>query len=370
LIGDPQQLGPIVKLTPLQVTRIAINHGLESDELRAGGMDFSNGSAYSAFEVIAGSEKVCLLNEHYRCHPLIARWFNTAFYRGSLTVLTHLVGLSSSDRVLIWTDVEGSAVRSNGRSWMNEAEAQSILKEIEAILIENPSPSVGVVTPFSAQATLLEQMVRDRFSEEAISELDIVIGTAHRFQGNERDIMLFSTVLTPGVTFRAIKWVEDTRNLINVAASRAKSSLRIFGHPSIGKPGALRLPTLEGLRAAALEGLEDSGASWRIHSGAEKLLYEAMVNVGLTPITKPLESGYELDFALIAPTVKLNIEVDGFQHFDERGRQRRQDLARDQVLRSLNWEVLRIPDWRCCIEADSIAEKIRARTSNPLIQGL
>lgn len=367
VIGDLQQLAPIVKLTPREVTRIAIKNGLKPESLQAEGLDFSMGSAYSAFEVVAGFDKVSLLSEHYRCHPLIARWFNAAFYRGSLTVLTDLVGFSSSDRALIWTDVEGSAVRSNGRSWMNEAEAQSILKEIEEILIEDRSASVGVVTPFSAQSTLLEQMVRDRFNKEAISELDLVIGTAHRFQGNERDIMLFSTVLTPGVTFRAIKWVEDSRNLINVAASRAKSSLRIFGHPSIGKPSVLRLPTLEGLRAAALEGLEDNGASWRIHSGAEQLLYEAMVKVGLAPITKPIESGYELDFALITPTLRLNIEVDGLHHFDERGRQRRQDLARDRVLRSLNWEVLRIPDWCCYIEADSIAEKIRVRTSNPLI---
>ena len=45
----------------------------------------------------------------------------------------------------------------------------------------------------------------------------------------------------------------------------------------------------------------------------------------LLPYAKLEVEGYELDFALLEQGIKLNIEVDGDQHLDARGRQRRQD---------------------------------------------
>ena len=57
------------------------------------------------------------------------------------------------------------------------------------------------------------------------------------------------------------------------------------------------------------------------------------------PYAKLDVEGYELDFALLEQGIKLNVEVDGDQHLDARGRQRRQDLARDRVLAKLGWTV-------------------------------
>ena len=56
--------------------------------------------------------------------------------------------------------------------------------------------------------------------------------------------------------------------------------------------------------------------------------------------------------------IRLNIEVDGDQHMDVRGRQRRQDVTRDRVLSSLGWTVLRVPAWRCHEEIDSVIAEI------------
>ena len=58
------------------------------------------------------------------------------------------------------------------------------------------------------------------------------------------------------------------------------------------------------------------------------------------------------------PTVPLDIEVDGIHHTDSRGRQRRQDLARDQILESMGWRVLRIPAWQCLSEPDRAAAAV------------
>lgn len=57
----------------------------------------------------------------------------------------------------------------------------------------------------------------------------------------------------------------------------------------------------------------------------------------------------------------MDIEVDGSQHTDHRGRQRRQDLARDAVLQATGLRVIRVPAWSCLQDADTAAREIAAR---------
>ena len=56
----------------------------------------------------------------------------------------------------------------------------------------------------------------------------------------------------------------------------------------------------------------------------------------------------------------LNVEADGVHHTDARGRQRRQDVARDQVLQGLGWRVLRSPAWECLATPDAAAARVSA----------
>ena len=108
-------------------------------------------------------------------------------------------------------------------------------------------------------------------------------------------------------------------------------------------------PTLASLRVylrdevTRNEGAGSPFAEFRTDSTSEKLLLDAMQLRNLSPYAKLEVEGYELDFALLEQGVKLNVEVDGDQHLDARGRQRRQDLTRDRVLVKLGWTVLRDP---------------------------
>ncbi|MHB1490064.1 MAG: endonuclease domain-containing protein [Cellulomonas sp.] len=136
--------------------------------------------------------------------------------------------------------------------------------------------TLEVVTPFAAQAALITARLTAALGASAWDAKNVTVGTAHRFQGDERDVMLLSTVLA-----------------------------------------ADAIPEL-----------------------------------------KVVVEGYELDFALDSPTGPLDIEVDGVHHTDTRGRQRRQDLARDQILESMGWRVLRIPAWRCLAEPDRVAADV------------
>ena len=368
VVGDPCQLNPIVSLSDGLLQEIAIQTGFDNDDLRERGIHHKDGSAYSAFEFAVRPQPPVLLNEHYRCHPHIARWFNRTFYKGELTVLTDVSDISQRDRAIGWVDVEGEAVRPASGSWLNQAEAEQTVTQLRSI-IESGYKTVGVVTPFTAQARLIDRLAKRQLGQDFLGETNFVSGTAHRLQGGERDAIVLSSVLSPGMSKSGARWIEKEKNLLNVAVSRARRALIVLGHPLIGDLGS---PTLDSLRiylsdeVARNEGASSPIAEFRTDSTSEKLLLEAMQLRDLLPYAKLKVEGYELDFALLEQGVKLNVEVDGDQHLDARGRQRRQDLTRDRVLVKLGWTVLRIPAWRCHEEIGSVIDEIR-KARNKLI---
>ena len=360
IVGDPYQLNPIISISDGHLQEIATQTGFKNDNLRARGLHHKEGSAYSAFEFALRPQEPVLLNEHYRCHPHIARWFNKHFYKDELTILTDISDVSHRDRAIVWYDVDGIAEREN-RSWFNKQEAEQAILQLR-YAIDWGYKTVGVVTPFTAQARYIKKLARSHFSSEVLDDIRFVSGTAHRFQGDEREAIIFSSVLSPQMSKGGIRWVEKERNLLNVAVSRARRALIVFGNPGIGNLGS---PTLYSLRTYLCEEVtrnEDTSslfAQFRTDSTSEELLLAAM-QLGDVAVSPKIEvEGYELDFALLEQGIKLNIEVDGDQHLDSRGRQRRRDISRDRILSNLGWTVLRIPAWRCHGEIDTVIEEIK-----------
>ena len=367
VIGDPNQLTPVITLSDALTRKIAASEGFDNDDLARRGTHYKEGSSYLAFARVleAGDQPPIVLDEHYRCHPHIARWFNREFYLGELTVLTDVAPMPRDQRIIGWVDVPGSATRGAAASWTNAAEAKQAVQQITALL-KAGCRSVGVVTPFAAQAALIERMAQsdENLGSERLAACDFSCGTAHRFQGGERDAIVVSAVLAPGTPRQTAAWVERERYLINVAVSRARQSLVVLGHPEIGAVGS---PTMASLRTYLREVATADGEARpaddkvRTDSRAEACLLEAMRNVGWQPSAKLYVEGYELDFALWAQDLKLNVEVDGDHHVDARGKLRRQDLARDRILIGMGWDVIRIPAWICTWDVDEAISRIAAR---------
>jgi very-short-patch-repair endonuclease len=361
VVGDPNQLSPIVQVGENTVDSITdlvgIRHLIHSNP----GLDYKRGSAYAAFESAKGVEDVLLLDEHYRCHPRIARWFNETFYGNLLTVMTDVSRMTSTHRGISWVDVDGNAVRPQSqRSWVNVAEADEVVKAIQMLL--GKGLTIGVVAPFAAQAAAIGRLTEIELGADVLADIDFTSGTAHRFQGDERDVIIFSSCVAPGISEHAAKWVEKERNLINVAVSRARQQLIVIGSPWIAK---LKCPTLSSLRAFSKDVDGDGGrVGHMIASESERRLLDAMIASGLSPLSKVEVEGFELDFALIFRQFNIDIEVDGDQHFDARRHQRRQDVYRDRVLRRAGWTVLRYPAWRCFLEPQQVVTEIREYLRN------
>ncbi|MEH7304228.1 DEAD/DEAH box helicase [Neobacillus drentensis] len=82
--------------------------------------------------------------------------------------------------------------------------------------------SIGYVTPYRAQADLMELILADLYEKE-LSTADIIAATVHRFQGSERDVMVFDTVESePQTRAGMLLTGKDSERLINVAITRTK----------------------------------------------------------------------------------------------------------------------------------------------------
>jgi len=362
IVGDPCQLNPIVSVGDGHLQKIARQAGFGNEQLRERGMHHKHGSAYAAFEHALKPARPAILDEHYRCHPHIARWFNRTFYANALTVLTDVSTAPSGDRAVGWIDVDGEAERPESGSWINRPEAGQAIRQLAAEL-QAGCRSVGVATPFQAQARLIQQLAKRRFGNEKLNEIGFMSGTAHRLQGDERDTIIFSAVLSPQMPINAIRWVEKERNLLNVAVSRARSRLVVMGHPRIDEFGCATLASLRIYVRQEVSNKKSRPAEFRTDSEPERLLLEALQDEGFKPYAKINVEGYELDFALLERGIKLNVEVDGDQHKDSRGMRRRKDIARDRVLTRSGWAVFRVPAWRCHEELGLIIDEL-ARERN------
>lgn len=361
IIGDPNQLQHIATISRRDEEACFQRAGLSKDWVENNQFSHIRHSAYLATARVV--EQVHLLDEHYRSHPQIIEFSNRMFYGRALTVLTEPAGLLDfGTQAVAWRHVSGPAWRPEAGSALNEEEADAVVEELSRLIEKTPpGMTIGIVSPFSAQKRLIGQLAEKQVAKADRARVELAIGTAHTFQGDERDIVIFSPVVSDGIKESTLRWLIGTPNLFNVAVTRARSYLLVVGNQeycsAMGGPlGELAsyARDLQVERAVAEE-----GATGNLHSEAEARLYEALLQEGLTVKPKKMVHGYECDFVTGDEHLAVNIECDGVQHLDYLGRQRRQDLARDALLKASGLNVVRVPAWKCISDPTTVAIEIK-----------
>lgn len=366
VIGDPKQLRHVCSLPGPQAAELASSREFDPSLLQERGLAYDTCSAYDAFARLVADPH--FLAEHYRSHPAIIALANARFYDQRLVVLTdprERIQLPGRPAVA-WVDVRGHVERPPTGSARNPKEARRVADLVAEVIASAPSgTTVGIVTPFSAHASLIDRLLDSRISDEERRRVELRIGTAHRFQGDERDVVVFSPVVSQGMQGKTTAWILRTENLINVALTRARSHLVVVGDKTACRTAGGVLAELVATVDAVAEGRPAPGvvgAAWlegQLHSGAEAALMTALTDVGLHVRPKDVIAGYECDFVITLDDGRpLVVECDGVTHHDALGRLRRQDRVRDRILRSMGAEVIRVPAWRCLVEADRVAADV------------
>ena len=163
-----------------------------------------------------------MLDEHFRSLPPIINFSNYEFYNDRIRVMKKD---SLEDNAIDIIKVPDGKVDMDATRNLPEIEA--LVKTLHEIIIEdekkNPDNpvSIGIISPFRAQVEQLKISVPKVLSDYMIKKHRIEIGTAHTFQGDERDIILMSWAFANNSYPQSITFLQKP-NLFNVAITRAK----------------------------------------------------------------------------------------------------------------------------------------------------
>ncbi|MBN1280470.1 MAG: AAA family ATPase [Candidatus Thermoplasmatota archaeon] len=325
IIGDPYQLKHISLLTEAQDRTLAVDHHLSDEQYEW--FSYTKNSLYHLAERIihAQNEQPLLLNEHYRCHPDIIGFSNEYYYHRQLTVATddtRLLQHPSLTTHILWHHVRGKTIHAT--SPYNEIEAERVAEEALKILGTFPSKStsVGIVTLFRAQSELISAKL------EVFKDLyptPVTIGTAHRFQGDEKDIIIFSPAVSEGVKQGTLHWIQTTSQLLNVAVTRAKSLFIVVGDKETCAQTAGPLQNLAQYVDARMRQNQTQ------HSPLHKRLYEEATKHHLPLIPQYYIHGkapFHVDFALCVNGRQYAIDITDAC-----------DAQKKSVLREAGWRI-------------------------------
>jgi DNA replication ATP-dependent helicase Dna2 len=98
-------------------------------------------------------------------------------------------------------------------------------------LAYDPTRTIGIIAPFRGQGALI------RHELEALGiphTEDISIDTVERYQGSQRDIIIYCTTITSATQLELIVDPIDTIDRkLNVAVTRARQQLFVIGIPNV-----------------------------------------------------------------------------------------------------------------------------------------
>lgn len=251
LIGDHKQL-PAVVVQAVEESRVG------APELVQMGMRDRRDSLferlYNLHRETADSPFCGYLDRHGRMHPEIALFPNYLFYNGRLKE----VGTPHQKQELefrVWDQSNPikqliaqrrmgfipSAVAKTRKTNREEAQIiqQLVLAVYQLYQLNNipfkADESIGIITPYRSQIALIK---REILALEIPELTAISVDTVERYQGSQRDIILYSFAINQfeQLDFLANVLEEDGHLIdrkLNVALTRAKKQLFITGCPSV-----------------------------------------------------------------------------------------------------------------------------------------
>jgi very-short-patch-repair endonuclease len=330
---------------------------------------------------------------HYRSrHESLIAFSNHRYYGGGLVTFPSPV---TDDRAVSFHPVAG--IYEKGGARINQPEAKALVADIVRRLkspgFKQSKLTIGVVTFNSEQQALIEDLLdeerrRDPSIEAYFSESELeplFVKNLESVQGDERDIMYFSITYGPdrsgavSMNFGPMNREGGERRL-NVAITRARHELRVFSslkaeQMDLTRTQARGVADLKHFLEFAERGpraLAEStrGSQGDFESPFEEAVAAALGNLGWNIHTQVGASAFRVDLAVVhpdAPGVYLTgIECDGAT-YHRSATARDRDKLREQVLRGLGWEILRIwsTDW--WIDKAGIVNKVHEKL-NALLQ--
>lgn len=313
------------------------------------------------------------LSWHYRSrHESLIAFSNHRYYGGGLVTFPSPV---TNDRAVSFHWVDGRYAKGGART--NPPEAQALVAELVQRLqspgFQASGLTIGVVTFNAEQQSLIEDLLDEARRQDpglepyfADGEIEpVFVKNLESVQGDERDIMYFSITYGPDLSgtvsmnFGPLNRDGGERRL-NVAVTRARHELRVFSslrgdQMDLSRTQAAGVRDLKHFLEFAEHGPRalaqaHHGSQGDFESPFEASVAAALGRKGWQVHTQIGASSFRIDLGVVHPDFAgrylAGVECDGAT-YHRSATARDRDKLREQVLRGLGWEIVRIwsTDW-------------------------
>ncbi len=206
LVGDEDQLSPVITLDE------NTNENLKKEFQISDTYDYLNNSILSTMKAADKVTNRVLLRNHYRCGKKIINFNNQYFYQNKLRISPDL---GDGDVSFVNSD---NHVRTPFKN-QNYEEARNVVSYCK----KNDMSDCAIITPFVNQAKLINDMLARNGLKE------VKAATIHSVQGAEKNTIIIATGVSSFTSPKTIKWLNSHGEIANVAVSRAKKKLVVFG---------------------------------------------------------------------------------------------------------------------------------------------
>ncbi len=297
---------------------------------------------------------------HYRSrHEALISFSNNKFYENSLLTFP---SPKNDIYAISYKEVKGTYERGRG---VNRQEAKEVVNEVIYRLKDKElrTHSIGIITFNEAQQNVIEDLLEKEMSKNSLSNIEpggekIFVKNLENVQGDERDVILFSTTYGPdkngtfSMNFGPLSLKKGERRL-NVAISRSREEMIVF---SSMKPEDIKAEKAKNNGAQCLKdfllfakngydylphnslssSIKEKGIEVYLANDLRKLGYEVKENIG--------ESTFKIDLGVAlkeAPTEYLvGIILDNEQFANMTCRDRH--LNEPSILSRLGWNIINV----------------------------
>lgn len=355
IVGDDKQIAPEFIGMEKDTVQQLIDKYLDDNPFK----NFYN----PEFSFFAHAELFCIsrygkitLREHFRCMPEIIEFSNKNFYAPFGTPLFPMRQYSEKRLdPLKEVYVKDGSAEGQSPNIINRAEADEIVNTIEKCIGDKmyDGKTFGVITLLgNAQAKYIENLLLNKIGPEEMEKRKLVCGNSSSFQGDERDVIFLSMVVSRSSNFRALT-VEADQRRFNVAASRARDQMWLFHSVALED-----LTNKEDMRFSLLQYFylqkqhkpeqykiiqvqEDGKLPEPFESWFEFEVYNRIIQKGYEVIPQYKVNNFRIDLAVILSNgTKIAVECDGDKFHDKE--QYKNDMLRQRALERCGWQFFRI----------------------------
>ena len=235
LIGDHKQL-------PAVILQNSGQSEVHDEGLRKAGLFNLKDSLFERLYRFQLKEKspqaVDMLCRQGRMHPGVAFFPNKAFYAGKLEALGLPHQLEHIETPVRFIPSEQDLESISGKTNRHEARiVTDLVREVYLLYKEtfNPNRTLGVITPYRSQIALIRKELQT-LGIPALNEISI--DTVERYQGSERDVIIYSFCVNHLYQLRFLPNLTEEDGVqidrkLNVALTRARKQLFITGVPEL-----------------------------------------------------------------------------------------------------------------------------------------